>query len=147
MTERPSLPTRAPRPNAETDEFWAGCTEQRLMLPRCDDCGEVIWYPRRFCPFCASTNVTYTEMSGNGVVYTFTVVRKGAGPFREVAPYVIAVVELDEGPRMMTNLIGVAPDEVRIGQSVRVVFEPVVDDAGSVTARIPRFAPHPAETD
>ena len=139
MSDQPLLPTRAPRPNAETDEFWAGCAAERLVLPRCDDCGEHIWYPRRFCPFCASTAVTYVEVSGVGTVYTFTIVRKGAGPFRDAAPYVIAVVELAEGPRLMTNLVGVAVDEVAIGQPVRVVFEPVLDDAGTLVARIPRF--------
>jgi uncharacterized protein len=139
MSDRPALPTRAPRPNAETDEFWAGCTEGRFLLPRCDDCGEHIWYPRRFCPFCASTSVTYAEVSGLGSVYTFTIVRKGAGPFRDSGPYVIAFVELDEGPRIMTNLVGVDVDQVSIGQRVHVVFEPVLDETGAVTARIPRF--------
>jgi uncharacterized OB-fold protein len=130
----PLLPTRVPRRNAETAPFWDACAAGRLMLPKCDGCGQLIWYPRRFCPFCATHSVTYVEVSGRGTVYTFTIMRRGDGPFREKSPYVLAYVQLDEGPIMMTNIVGVDPESVEVGQAVRVVFEPAGDGDA-----IPRF--------
>ena len=132
----PLLPARAPRRNPETAPFWDACAEGRLSIPRCDDCGELIWYPRRFCPFCSSRSVTYVDVSGRGTVYTFTIMRRGVGPFRDKAPYVLAYVRLDEGPVVMTNIVGVDPGSVRIDQPVQVVWEP----AGEAD-QIPRFTP------
>ena len=125
--EQPVLPTRAPYRNHETAAFWEGCLNAQLVLPRCDACGELIWYPRRFCPFCGSAAVTDVAISGRGIVYSFTVIRKGVGPFRDAAPYVLAYIELEEGPRIQSNIIGVDPETVHIGQRVEVVFEPVLD--------------------
>ena len=86
--------------------------------------------------------MTYTEVSGHGTVYSFTVVRRGAGPFRDAAPYVLAMVRLDEGPILMTNLVEVDWATVSIGQAVVVVFDPVDDPAGgSPGDAIPRFTP------
>lgn len=130
------LPTRAPQRTLETAPFWDACAQHRLVLPRCESCAEVIWYPRLVCPSCGGTTVTWVEASGRGTVYSFSVVRKGQGPYRDVAPYVLAYVELDEGPRVMTNIVGVDPDGVRVGQAVRVVF----DDTGDGDA-LPRFTP------
>lgn len=136
MSTDPFLPTRPPRRTHETAQFWDGCAEGRLLLPKCNDCGELIWYPRLFCPFCASTSVAYTEVSGRGTVYSFTIMRRGSGPFRDHAPYVLAYVELEEGPRLMTNIVGADPESVFVGQPVQVVFEP----AGAGDA-VPRFTP------
>jgi uncharacterized OB-fold protein len=135
-SERPFLPTRAPHRTLETAEFWDACAAGRLALPRCDDCGELIWYPRLVCPFCGSHAVTYADVSGRGTVYSFSVMRRGQGPFREVAPYVLAMVQLEEGPVMMTNVVDVDPDDVVVGQAVHVVFEPA--EGGDA---VPRFAP------
>ncbi len=136
-----NLPAPAPIVNVETKRFWDATTEGKLVLPRCTACGLVIWYPRAFCPFCSSTSVSDVEVGGGGTVYTFTVVRKGSGPFRDRAPYVLAVVELDEGPRMMTNVINVDPAELAIGDRVQVVFDPVLDDTGARVGAVPRFEP------
>jgi uncharacterized OB-fold protein len=129
MSAEPMLPTRAPRRTIETAAFWDGCAAGRLVLPRCDACNELIWYPRGFCPFCASTSVTQTELSGRGTIYSFTIMRRGNGPFSDHAPYVIAYVTLDEGPVVMSNLIGADPTEVFVGQHVTAAFESVGDDA------------------
>ena len=75
MSDDRSCPTRAPHRNLETAAFWDGCAAGRLVLPRCDDCGELIWYPRRFCPFCGSLAVDRHRVSGRGTVYSFTVIR------------------------------------------------------------------------
>jgi uncharacterized OB-fold protein len=137
VSDVPFLPTRPPRRNHETAEFWDGCAAGRFLLPRCDDCGEHFWYPRRTCPFCGSRAVRYHEVSGRGTVYSFSVVRRGQGPWRELAPYVLAMVELAEGPTLMTNIVDVDPDTVIVGMPVHVVFEPVADS----TDALYRFAP------
>lgn len=137
MSEPPSLPTRAPRRDHETAEFWDACAEGRLVVPRCDDCGDLFWYPRLVCPLCGSSSVTYTEVNGRGTIYACTVVRRGEGPFRAAAPYVLAMVQLADGPTMMTNIVGAEPDSVAVGQAVHVVFDRAPDSADAV----PRFAP------
>jgi uncharacterized OB-fold protein len=105
------------------------------VLPRCDACGETIWYPRRFCPFCGGRDVTWFEASGRAVVYTHTTVRKGVGPYAKVGPYVLAYVELEEGPRILTNIVGIDPGEVRCGMPVVAVFDPAGDGEAVVRFR------------
>jgi uncharacterized OB-fold protein len=126
MTERRAtgLPTREPPRSFETAPFWDALAEGRFVVPRCEECGEHFWYPRRFCPFCASTSIAWPEVSGRATLYSFTVIRKGQGPYRDVGPYVLAIVELEEGPRLMTNVLGVDPEAVRVGQALRVVLDP-----------------------
>ena len=139
MTSRssaPQLPAPAPQPNLETQAFWDATAEGRFLLKRCDACGLVIWYPRFLCPDCHTIETSWFEASGKGTVYTYTVVRKGQGPYAEAAPYVAAYVELEEGPRVLTNLVEVEPDEVRIGMPVEVVWH----DTGEGTA-LYRFKP------
>jgi hypothetical protein len=116
------LPVPAPDTNPETEAFWRATAEGRLLLPVCDVCSTVIWYPRTLCPACRGQAVSWTEASGEGTIYSFTVVHRSMGPWREAAPYVIAYVELAEGPRVMTNIIGCEPDAVSVGQPVRIVF-------------------------
>lgn len=130
------LPAQAPLVNAETQPFWDATAESRLVLPRCDDCGFFIWYPRLLCPSCRGRSVTWTECSGVGTVYSYTVVRKGQGRWRDAAPYVHAYVELDEGPRLLTNIVECDPDTVHIGQIVELAWA----DTGAGSA-LPRFRP------
>ena len=133
------LPAPAPLVLPEVKAFWDGTAEGRLLLPRCDDCQVFIWYPRPFCPSCASTRVSWVEASGRGSIYSYTVNRRGQADlsaYKEAGVYVLAYVELDEGPRMMTNIVDCDPDSVKIGQRVQVVFH----DTGEGTA-LPRFRP------
>ena len=137
MVSQEVLPAPAPVVLPEVKTFWDATAEGRLLLPRCEDCQAVIWYPRPFCPACGSLRVTWFEASGRGTVYSFTVNRRGTADlpeYRQVGPYVLAYVELEEGPRVMTNIVDCDPDSVRIGQPVAVVFH----DTGSVAA-LPRF--------
>jgi uncharacterized protein len=133
----PELPAPAPDRSPETAEFWNATSEGRLVLPRCDACGVFIWYPRTWCPSCGSGSVTWTEVSGEGTIYSYTVVHRGVGPFRDAAPFVVAYVELKEGPRVLTNIVGSDPDRVSIGQTVSVVFS----DTGEGSA-LYRFEPN-----
>ncbi|MDY7105325.1 MAG: Zn-ribbon domain-containing OB-fold protein [Actinomycetota bacterium] len=99
------LPVAKVHATPETQPYWDGLAEDRLVLPRCDSCGFVIWYPRPLCPSCHSSGVSWFEASGRGRIYSFTIVRKGQGRWRECSPYVLAYVELDEGPRVLTNVV------------------------------------------
>ena len=130
------LPSMTPPVTQETRAFWDATAEGRLVLPRCDRCSTVIWYPRLFCPECGSDEVSWFDAAGMGSVYSFTIVRKGQGPFAAAAPYVLAYVELDEGPRVMTNIVDCDPESVSVGQRVSVTFHPT--EGGPA---LPRFRP------
>lgn len=131
------LPTPAPSQNVETAGFWKATTEGRLLFTRCDACAQPTWYPREFCPHCGTLDVTWEEAAGTGTVHSFTIVRRGAlGPYAGGSPYVLAYVELDEGVRLMTNIVEVDEADLRIGLPVRVVFH----DTGDGSA-LPRFQP------
>lgn len=130
------LPTTAPPFAAETQPFWEAAAAGKLRLPRCDDCGLVIFYPRSICPKCRSRAIRWIDLSGRGTVYSYTVTRRTAGRWREHTPFVVAYVELEEGPRLLTNIVGCDPKAVAIGLPVIVVFD-ATDGGGA----IPRFAP------
>jgi uncharacterized OB-fold protein len=134
------LPRLGLEPSPELAGFWEATNRGVLLLARCDACAKVIWYPRPFCSTCGSTEVSWFESSGRGAVYTYTVVRKSSPPFDAVTPYVVAFVELDEGPRFLTNIVGCDPETVRIGQRVMVEFDPP-NDYGALY----RFRPESAE--
>lgn len=137
MSPATALPAPAPVKLPETEEFWAATAQGKLLLRRCDDCGTVIWYPRPYCPACASLSTSWFEASGRGSVYTYTVVHRSVVEgYREAVPYVLAYVELDEGPRVMTNIVDCPPGEVTVGMAVRVVFEDTGD--GSALYRFRR---------
>jgi uncharacterized protein len=117
------LPVAEPVVDPDSAPFWEATRRGVLLLPRCDRCAEPIWYPRFFCPVCGGTDTSWFEASGNGVVYTFTVVRKSRREgYATAVPYVVASVELDEGPRIFTNIVDCDPETVRIGQRVSVTF-------------------------
>lgn len=124
MYEKP-LPVVDP----ESAPYWAALKERRLILKRCRDCGRHHFYPRALCPHCHSDALEWSDARGTGSIYSYTVARRPAGPaFKADAPYVVAVVELDEGARMMTNIVTEDVESVRIGQRVSVAFEAVTDE-------------------
>jgi len=124
----------APQVNPETEAFWKAAEEGRFLVRSCRACGRTHWYPRAVCPFCASEDTEWRAASGLGTVYSFSPVRQTS------EPYVIAYVTLDEGATMLTNIVGCAPDDVRIGQRVSVLFHPSVDGPP-----VPVFRPHDGE--
>ena len=109
----------APEPNPETKPFWDAAAEGKLLIKRCRACGEAHYYPRTLCPHCFSAETAWQEAKGEGTIYSYSVVRRGAP-----VPYAIAYVTLAEGVTMMTNIVDCDLDTVRIGQRVRVVFKP-----------------------
>ena len=115
-------PARAkPKPTPETQHFWDGTQAGELRLQRCDACANVYFPPRPFCPSCASRKVSVFKASGKGTLYSYVINHRPAAP-GFTPPYAIAVVELDEGPRMMTNLVDMDFKDVKIGMSVKLKF-------------------------
>ena len=102
------ISTVAPAPyvHPETAAFWEATAAGKLMLGRCTDCDAFIFYPRSWCPACGSGETELVEASGTATIYSYTINYKGEGPYAAVSPYVLAYVELEEGPRMMTNIVG-----------------------------------------
>lgn len=130
------LPTPAPPVNPETERFWEATADGSLLLCQCTECMSVFYYPRTRCPKCGDPNGEWVEASGQGTVYSYTVTRQTGGDYAEATPFVLAYVELEEGPRMMTNIVDCDVDEVAVGQAVHVVFH----DTGEKSA-LPRFTP------
>ena len=125
------LPAPAPFVNTEIKQFWDATAEGRLLLPRCQDCQAVIWFPRPFCPECASTRVDWFQASGRGTVYSYTVNRRGGADlpeYRNAGVYVLAYVELEEGPRLMTNIVDCDPESLAVGLPVRVAFRELTEE-------------------
>ena len=133
MGEKPSrpLPTLL---EPDTQPFWEATKNHELRYQVCDDCNKIVFYPRRHCPHCMGLNLSWKTSQGEGSVYTYAVIRQIAHPaFRERAPYIIAWIDLDEGFRMLSTIVG---DEITIGQRVRVTWEDQENDIS-----LPLFAP------
>ncbi|MBK3577568.1 Zn-ribbon domain-containing OB-fold protein [Streptomyces sp. MBT65] len=112
-----------PEPDAFTRTYWEAAAQGRLLLRRCADCGRAHHYPREFCPHCWSDDVTWEPASGHATLYTWSVVhRNDLPPFGERVPYVAAVVDLAEGPRMMTEIVEPGAAGLRAGMAVEVAF-------------------------
>ncbi len=137
MSDKPKYAKPLPRVDEESKGFWEACRRHELYLQRCGDCGTLRHYPRALCPRCLSDRIDWLRASGKGEVYTFTVTHQNQAPgFRDALPYVLAYVELAEGVRMLTNIVDCAPDDVRIGMPVELVFEDVTAEA-----TLPKFKP------
>jgi uncharacterized OB-fold protein len=120
----------APTPTPETQAFWDAAAKGKLLVKHCTACGRAHHYPRPICPFCGSDRTEWKDAAGQGVIYSFSVMRRSS------PPYVIAYVTLDEGPTIMTGLVDCDFDALRIGQPVRVVWTPT--DGGPP---VPMFTP------
>ena len=134
MAEPASKPL--PHPSPESLPFWEGARAKKLMLPRCNICGRFWFPPSQRCRHCLSDDFAWHESAGQGRIYSFVVYHRVYHPgFESDVPYVVGIVELDEGPRILTNIVGAPWEEVRCDMRVRVVFE---DTGRGIT--IPKFA-------
>jgi len=116
--------TRSP----EADPFWEGCREGRLMLSWCASCHRHHFYPRAFCPHCGSADIEWKQASGKGTIYTFAVVRQPIErAFADLVPYVLAIIQLDEGVRILSHVVSTDPDSVKCDTKVTVEFKPYSD--------------------
>ena len=140
MTE---LDVNKPLPTITTEAkpFWDAAAQQKLIMQRCQDCGAYVWTPRPSCVECGSEHIEWTQMSGKGEVYSFTVIRQVVGraasqAFEKDIPYVIAWIDLNEGPRMISNVVGCPVEGVKLGMKVSVIF-----DQQSPEIWLPKFKP------
>jgi uncharacterized OB-fold protein len=128
-----------PRPDAVSAPYWEAAASGELVVQECPECGHRQFYPRAVCTQCGA-DPGWLTCSGNGTVHTFTVIRQNhAKPFKEELPYVVAIVDLDEGPRMMGTVTGSDPGDVHIGMPVEVYFVPA-DENVAVPYWRPRSA-------
>ncbi len=130
---------RKPLPILDHDNkpFWDGCARGELLLQRCGDCGAYRHPPRPICDHCLSAKADWVASSGEGTVYSFVVVHRAFHPaWEEEVPYVVAIVELAEGPHVMTNIVDTPPETVTVGMPVRVTFDKVTDEIS-----LPKFRP------
>jgi uncharacterized OB-fold protein len=129
-----------PAPDVETRPFWDGCRQGKLLIQRCEACGHVRFPPTHFCPKCHSTDQAWVESSGRGRVFSWIVVRHPVP--RDIyagdVPYVVALITLDEGVRIASNIVGVAPEAVTADMPVRVAFRDATPDI-----TLPLFEPAP----
>ncbi len=125
-----------PMPTEDTEPYWQGTRAGELRAQRCTGCGHLRWPPAAVCPRCLSSQHEWTRLSGRGKVYSWIVVHKSQHPAFWGDPFNVAIVELDEGPRLHTNLVDVALEDIRIGLAVEAVFEKQDDEI-----TLPRFRP------
>jgi uncharacterized OB-fold protein len=116
--------------------FWHEAAEGRLSFQRCAACGYLRWPPAALCPECWSRDAEWTPVSPEGAVWSFGVYERAfLAAFEDAVPYVVALVELDAGPRLIANVVDVAPPDVAVGMRVSAVFEPFADGAALVNFR------------
>ena len=126
-----------PRPSPESAHYWEAARQHRLEIQRCKACGEFWFPPSQGCPHCLAVDFTWTPVSGAGKVFSFVIFHRVYHPaFAEEVPYVVALVELAEGPRLLTNIVGVPAEKVRCDMPVMVRFDDVDEDV-----TVPKFAP------
>ncbi len=126
-----------PMSTPETAPYWAAANEERLLIQRCSSCATAFFYPRTSCPRCGSSDVVWEEASGRATLHTYVINHRPAPGFEDQSPYAIAVVQLAEGPRMMSNIVGIenTPENLVLDMDLEVRFE----DRGE--QKVPVFAP------
>ena len=138
MTQKYQKPL--PRPQGESDVYWQKAKKHELWLRRCDECGKAYFYPRDISPCCFSKRTSWMKASRRATLHTYAIANRAPSPeFAADVPYVPAIVDLEEGPRMATNIVGIgepAPENLRIGMPLVVTFEDVSD-----TIALPKFRP------
>ena len=128
-----------PRPQAESDEYWEKAKQGELWLRKCNSCGNTYFYPRDISPCCFSKDTGWVQASGKATLYTYGIVHRAPHPgFADDVPFVTAIVELEEGPRMATNIVmdDPTPEKLQSGMPLEVTFEEITD-----TIALPKFKP------
>lgn len=126
-----------PTPDADSAAFWIGLKEGKLLLQHCLDCGNVQYYQQSLCRRCGGERLEHRAASGRGKVHSFSVVYRAPGPaFKRDVPYAVLLVDLEEGPRMISSLVGAKPESVTFDMPVQLVCEKASDEI-----TLPRFRP------
>ena len=120
-----------PRPavSSLTQPFWDATAQGRFLFQRCQNCSAAIFYPRPSCTSCGSLELAWEQASGLGVIHTFSIARRATHPaMKDLVPYIVAIVELAEGPHVTTNIVGCPVDDVAVGQAVELAFDDIAED-------------------
>ncbi len=122
----------------ESDFYWEKAKNHELWVRKCNACNKAYFYPRDFCPKCHSRDVSWVQSSGKGTLYAFSIVHRSPPPFRQRCPYVVALVEVEDGTRIPTNLVmdDPTPEKIKIGMPLEVIFEDVTEEV-----TLPKFKP------
>lgn len=132
-----SYPKSLPAITEESRPFWEGCQQGKLLLQYCGRCQQYQFYPRLYCMQCGFEELRWRETSGRGVIYSYTIIHQNKSPeFLNDTPYNVAIVQLEEGPRMLSSIVDIAPAELHVDLPVSVVFEKVTERIS-----LPRFRP------
>jgi uncharacterized OB-fold protein len=128
-----------PQPNADTKPFWDGCREHQLRFQKCGDCGHVRWPPSIVCPMCYSSSTTWILANGKGKLYTYVIYHRAYHKaFENDLPYVTGIVELEEGPHILSNIIDCDSNGLQCDMPVEVVWEDINEEFS-----LPKFRPIP----
>ena len=114
--------------DSDSRPYWEGLAQGELRFQRCDACSHYVFYPRAICPHCSSEKLSWITATGKGTIYSYTVAHQAFGPYADEVPFVVAIVELEEGVRMMTRIVGTPHEQVRIGAAVHVTFTPISEE-------------------
>jgi len=126
-----------PHINNFSKPFWEGAKRHELLVQRCQDCNRFVFYPKIICPFCLSEDLEWVRASGRGKVYSYSVIYSyQPKAFSDDVPYVIAIIELQEGVRMMSNIVKCPPEEVKCDMEVEVIYDAVTENF-----TLPKFKP------
>ena len=141
MSSTPPAEYNKPLPmvTPENERYWQGARDHQLWLRNCRSCDRTYFYPRDICPTCGGRDVEWKQVSGRATLYTYAIVHRAPSPaFADIAPYVTAIVDLEEGGRMMTNLVDVEPDPatITVGMPLQVTFDDVTPEV-----TLPKFRP------
>ena len=137
MSDTPKRQKPGPVVTPETKPFWEAAQREELQIQRCNSCGDFYFYPRPFCPACFSEDVAWVRVSGRATLHSYVINHRPLPGWEEEGAYAIALVELEEGPRMATNIVGITntPEELVLDMALEVCFE----EQGGV--KIPKFRP------
>ena len=133
--------TNHPKPlpviTEDSRPFWEGCRQGKLLLQYCDACQHYQFYPRLYCMQCSSDSLRWVQASGRGTIYSYTIIHQNKSPeFVHDTPYNVAIIQLEEGPRLLSNIVDSPLSDLRVDLPVTIVFDPVSD-----TISVPRFRP------
>lgn len=135
ISQEEALKKPLPTPDGDSVELWEGLKDGKLLLQKCADCGDIQYYRQEMCCNCLSDNVQSFEASGKGTIHSFSVVHRAPGPaFKADTPYAVLLVELEEGPRMISSLVDSDPNTIEMDMKVELVTEKLTDDIS-----LPRF--------
>ena len=122
------IPASLIQQDSDSRPYWEGLAQGELRIQRCNTCAKAVFYPRSICPHCHGNSLSWIVASGKGTIYSYTVAHQGFGSFAEDVPFVVAIVELEEGPRMMSRIVDALRERIGVGAEVRMTFEHVGED-------------------